>query len=1336
MKGGYAALFSVVLAYAAYQGATPPKPASSGQESRSSSDKHESFPTIAGGVCKLNIEGKNSTPCGDCKAVCPAKELTELIEDYFRAETGGHKDNSVTSWGVPNRELPNIQFVIASLPDPVHTHMALLFDRSIEAIESAAQASGFLFSRAWMPWDISTHNESTDFTVRLALSDYRQRVESLPGLMIFQKSAEEKTSQDHAILFVFVVGETPTGGLHVEQFQNALKIRQSILSGADKNKSNINKNDASKSNAKQSDPETLRIYGPTFSGSLGSLAAIVNSPSTEHFAKIIIRSGSVSSNRAVEDFCAATQVRASKEKSGQAPGPAKSTPDFATFQFSDTYQEYYLGRYFRSQSRHNLHSHIAILSEDETAFGNQENIDGHHAASPDFPFVRLYFPREIAQLRDAYQQNLKTQAQPANSNASAQPQSGLSLSLGVTGNDDDSVASYSPLQTPLSQESIMRDIVVALRKEHAKIVVIRAGDPLDTIFLARYLRLNYPQARLVTVGADLLAINAFVDSRFHGILAVTSYPLLTGTEFPFLKDTVSANTSPSPKVEHDVHRLFPDNYSVGEFNAFLSLLAEKPSDSGPTLPSTDYAQFGLPAFVQPEQCSSGPCTIVVGSDPKQWTAHLWLTVIGRDGYWPVAVLDDSPADPKVPCRGVRTVNVAKHKDLSFTPYSVHLSVGWTIFWTLSVSLTVLLAILLLRRPGHLSRSEILGRFAGVPSGEGNYLLFTSAMLLLIAQIILVFPATFWLGRFAKFDEGASFLATVSEVLNGLWLLTFGYFLCISVLGLACWIGFRTRKAPWLAALGAGVCSLAVLATILWTVHMWSGNIDTATGTFLYRYLQIGSGVSPCLPLLFLVGAWIWWCWESLSGVISTKEKRMVLPRMSDFDMDVPAEADVPAKKREPAPRQLKVLLFVVGAWIAWCWKSLSRGTYRAEKHTVPPHTADFGADVPPEVDVSPRKLEAADRVRLKALAAAEGQWPWKILGSLPLDPKTLASAFAGFVLICLLMRPSEIAEAFESFGYKLIYWILLYSCLLLVCYLATQIVSLWLEFRKQLRAIENVPFRRGFSDLRNLTWKPLWKLAGSGREKFSELLVGEVDTLNKILNGPPTNERLKEAIRNAKKSTNLLSEDYEPSIDPTCRPHGDLQKHFFDFQNQLATCVTEALIYANEQWKGESAVPASKAQDKGDGKDNDKDKQTYAEPPAADPATRAVEYFLCLFYLNVILIPLRRLQTLILAMAGVFVFVLISYSSYPFESRESFHALLVSIFFAISLVVAVVYGQMYSNPLLSRITNTKPGELGLDFWVRLGTFVFIPLLSLLSVQFPELNNFLFSWLQPALQSIK
>jgi hypothetical protein len=58
---------------------------------------------------------------------------------------------------------------------------------------------------------------------------------------------------------------------------------------------------------------------------------------------------------------------------------------------------------------------------------------------------------------------------------------------------------------------------------------------------------------------------------------------------------------------------------------------------------------------------------------------------------------------------------------------------------------------------------------------------------------------------------------------------------------------------------------------------------------------------------------------------------------------------------------------------------------------------------------------------------------------------------------------------------------------------------------------------------------------------------------------------------------------------------------------------------------------------------------------------------------------------------------------------------------------------MYSNPLLSRITNTNPANwawiLGTGWNFRLYT-AFEPL----SVQFPEINNFLFWWLQPALQS--
>jgi hypothetical protein len=430
------------------------------------------------------------------------------------------------------------------------------------------------------------------------------------------------------------------------------------------------------------------------------------------------------------------------------------------------------------------------------------------------------------------------------------------------------------------------------------------------------------------------------------------------------------------------------------------------------------------------------------------------------------------------------------------------------------------------------------------------------------------------------------------------------------------------------------------------------------GAFLYRYINVGSGVSPLLPIFFLLCAWIWWCWQSLTGVVSTAEKEIVFPSKNSLDQA--------------------------------------------------------------------STLDASARVRLRTLVADENEWPWTNLRSVPGWQISVFAALA-LVIILIFMRPSEIAEAFESSTYKLIYWMLLYSSLFLVLYLAIQIIALWLDYRNLLRHIEMVPFRRGFATLKSLTWKPLWKLAGNGRDQFVQVLREDVDALIRIQNSDLADWPLHRAIVVARNKLEVVSAQFES--DPES---GNIQGLFHNLQVSLAAAAAEALIYANDRWTNEPYTPLA---DKSDSKDSEK-KRTCFKPSVEALTLEAVEHYLCLFYLSIILVPLRRLQTLILALAGVFIFVLVSYSSYPFESRESFHALLISIFFGISFVVGVVYGQMFANPLLSRITNTKPGELGLDFWVRLGTFIFIPLLSLLSVQFPEINNFLFSWLQPALQSIK
>src|SRR5207253_10599585 len=80
----------------------------------------------------------------------------------------------------------------------------------------------------------------------------------------------------------------------------------------------------------------------------------------------------------------------------------------------------------------------------------------------------------------------------------------LRLNLEDTSKEEDTVAPYSRQQTPLSQESIVLGITTALRAHHINFIIIRATDPLDMVFLTRYLRQTYPQGRLVTLGADLL----------------------------------------------------------------------------------------------------------------------------------------------------------------------------------------------------------------------------------------------------------------------------------------------------------------------------------------------------------------------------------------------------------------------------------------------------------------------------------------------------------------------------------------------------------------------------------------------------------------------------------------------------------------------------------------------------------------------------------------------------------------------------------------------------------------------------------------------------------------
>jgi hypothetical protein len=192
--------------------------------------------------------------CQDCSELCPAQDLLDTIGAYFGPELEREPEIK-KHWGVPKEARASLRFVIATVADPAHTHLSLFFDRQIDAIQEAVQTDGYLFSRAYMPWDNKDHPEAPDVRVRLLQSDYQSGKEGFPGLMIFHGTPEDNETEIRHDLFVFVVGETPTGGINKPEFHMAVRAIQDICAGEP---------------ACKPSPAagSLFILGPTFSGSL------------------------------------------------------------------------------------------------------------------------------------------------------------------------------------------------------------------------------------------------------------------------------------------------------------------------------------------------------------------------------------------------------------------------------------------------------------------------------------------------------------------------------------------------------------------------------------------------------------------------------------------------------------------------------------------------------------------------------------------------------------------------------------------------------------------------------------------------------------------------------------------------------------------------------------------------------------------------------------------------------------------------------------------------------------------------------------------------------------
>ena len=229
-----------------------------------------------------------------------------------------------------NDETSQLKFVIAFLPDPLHTHLPVVFDQFTGAIQEGAQDEKYDFDSSWLPWEEEEQSYALLLDQHISTQEKEER-ENQPGIILFRKRVqcgqtvgvsagssredretapclhegdaygERKRDQPPFFesyrqgLVVFVVGEDATHGIHRKQFRNALSWIDALEAGPKKH---------------------IAILGPTFSGSLTSLAQVLTEQTVtkqldllerSKKAPLAIYSGSVSGKESVGAFKDALQ---------------------------------------------------------------------------------------------------------------------------------------------------------------------------------------------------------------------------------------------------------------------------------------------------------------------------------------------------------------------------------------------------------------------------------------------------------------------------------------------------------------------------------------------------------------------------------------------------------------------------------------------------------------------------------------------------------------------------------------------------------------------------------------------------------------------------------------------------------------------------------------------------------------------------------------------------------------------------------------------------------------------------------------------------------------------
>lgn len=1269
-------------------------------------------------------------------------------------------------WGLPQEgPQPDITAVIATVPDPVHTHLAMTFDRTLDAILGASSDDGYLVSYFWLPWQ--HHSEALNGAT--AAGDQEPGHDPLrerqPGLIVLKYVPPEPEGNDfnqtqapedyyssaqsfYKVIYLFLVAESPTKGIDGFQLQNALDYESDLAGILPSDHFSRGKDGA------------VSIIGPDFSGSAASLRAGL----VEAWRRDSRLTGKESTLRFVALGRTSTTFAIRQLTDQERGTPNDPPPDLVNYHslaaVTDWEDEQFVSRLRRSGFKS---KEIAFLTEDNTAAGyahSHEDKDANGASASavhNTKILTIRYPLEISLLRNA----------EVESQASAQLQGGvprpyLPFSVKDT-NALDVYPQFSGESTPLSQEAQLMMIARQLRHDKIQLVRINASNDLDAVFLAQFLHRIYPDTQLV-LGSDILMARDIDNAPFIGSISLGPYPMIGIGGGSYL-----------PRK-----RAYTDSNNVAEYNAAKLAFHEAipPQEQTPTqepllrLKGYDYWQ-GSQNVLRPA---------------------LWATAVGWDGYYPLGILDftgGGDGDRILPCIDNR---------------------DGTAFRCAAASQMDDRAVAenLLQSPNNLPLPSVYASL--------EWSMFACfGILLCIGHVSMICFADYWsrLTRDLAVEENVHprrRLTYIHVSTAALFLLA----LTVSLPVIA--LSYTLQLQPWTLDLVTAVILLACgLAAILATLYKTRpflrrpANFDSAMQSpsrgkgflpWLRRNLFLRLMLLTWVVTAFLGLCWAWLCFVNLGW-------HSVYLQGLSFSI----------RCLHPTSFVSPLLPVVLLLWGWYLWGIFQTVRLRFSQESRPHLTSDTDCKLDHSYVVTDESLAVRDSSRspalyenIECLMITRKLWRrflprhWELI-----DIVTAITCSIGYLALCLfeIIPPRSFDHFLWSFGKYLstpyefmvgalalpLLWLSVAGCL--------RLILIWTALKRGLlRRLEDQPIRFAFDRLSGTGWMTMlsrvglteqWRDMGRCTESMNHLLK-QTDLWSADYWGAAANRKIKELtelqqkIQNRNRTLRQRSLDIgQPKDDANtvvqssnCVPAvavvyveaADLESLHVakaETQNGQPGNQSSANNTAGEMasyvlmnhldldlaefgrklfefvlipyWRDrETGLVESRTDPKSSGQPSNS--QLSGQPPrmpndsapnnsSGKPAgIVAAEEFIAIRYLSLIRAVLANMRYLMMFISITFVLTIVAWNSYPFQPRQFVDWLFTILLAVLGTGVIGVFAQMHRDPILSRLTDKGPNELGWDFYFRIFVYGAIPVLTWLAYQFPDVSSTVFKFLQP------